>query len=130
MPNHSSDSSALPNRTVIDNLSQSCGSLFNSPLSVRNSELGGGTKTHNISDVKGKNDVKDMTGTSSVKTSDIRDRSANKGYLRNCDIEIKRVSGTVGVGVWTKVPIEAGRTIGPCPVNNRGGISQPVRYCV
>ena len=133
-----SGSGVLPNRTEAEKLSQKFRPLFNAAskveffsdetkITAKNEELITKEIYRNNCYVKDVNDVKDTKDTCAVKTSDIRDKVVYKSYVRDCDIEIKRLPGSAGIGVWTRVPIEAGQTIGPCAVNNRGGISQLVR---
>ena len=48
-------------------------------------------------------------------TVDLKDfETAKLGGIRDADIEIKGLSNNQGIGVWTRVRIEAGKTIGPC----------------
>ena len=136
--NSASGSGVLPNRSQAEKLSQKFRPLFNAASNVeffsdetkitaKNEELITKEIYRNNCDVKDVHDVENVKNTCAVKTGDIRDKVVYKSYVRDCDIEIKRLPGNTGIGVWTRVSIEAGHTIGPCVVNNRGGISQLVR---
>ena len=67
-----------------------------------------------------KSDVKDIEETRAAKASD---KGGCKSDLSDSDIDIRRLPGNMGIGVWTRVRIEAGQTFGPC----LGVISQKVR---
>ena len=66
-------------------------------------------------------------------TVDLKDfETAKLGGIRDADIEIKGLPNNQGIGVWTRVRIEAGEMIGPCAGKgmDRGNLNVSCFLCL